>query len=116
MKLFLAGLFALTLQTFAAFGSEVAPELEQAVRLKAAEVLHDPYSAVFTFDVITEMGDGIAGKICGTVNAKNGFGAFTGQQFFYAGYIKLGEDYTVIAFSVPGYSLQQALAYGTICR
>ncbi|MEM9635593.1 MAG: hypothetical protein AAGA50_29995 [Pseudomonadota bacterium] len=99
----------------AAMAKDIDPELEQAVRNSATYVLNAPYSAVFTFDVVTEMDEGLGGKICGTVNAKNGFGAYTGKQFFFAGYVKLPEGYTVIAFEVPGYSLEQALAYGSIC-
>jgi hypothetical protein len=118
MKLIGAGVFGMALVgwlTTAAYAQEISRELEQVIRNSAAHVLNDPYSAVFTFDVVTEMGGGQAGKICGTVNAKNGFGAYTGKQFFFAGYVKLPEGYTVIAFEVPGYSLEQALAYGSIC-
>lgn len=60
------------------YGAEVDPALHQAARTKAAEALVDPYSAVFTFDVVKEFEGGIGGKICGSVNAKNRFGACTG--------------------------------------
>ncbi len=115
MRAGVAGIALASLLTSAATAKEIDPKLEQAIRNSATYVLNDPYSAVFTFDVVTEMGGGQAGKICGTVNAKNGFGAYTGKQFFFAGYVKLPEGYTVIAFEVPGYSLEQAVAFGSIC-
>jgi len=42
-------------------GQAAEPELEAAIRKKAAEVLLDPYSAVFTLDVVTPIND-IGGK------------------------------------------------------
>lgn len=63
------------------------------VRNRAAYVLNDPCSVVFTFDIIRKMSDGKVGKICGTENAKNGFGAYTGKQFFFAGYAHQGDAY-----------------------
>ncbi|MBO9420801.1 hypothetical protein J7481_14950 [Labrenzia sp. R4_2] len=60
-------------------------------------MLVDLYSAVFTFDVVNEFEGGMAGKICGSVNAKNRYGAYTGQRFFYSGYVKTGGKYLVIA-------------------
>lgn len=98
-----------------ATADQIDPALEQAIRDKAASVLNDPYSAVFTFDIVRVMGDNEAGKICGTVNAKNGFGAYTGKQFFFAGYLHQGGVYEVFAFNVPGYSLELAIANGRIC-
>ncbi|WP_422021885.1 hypothetical protein [Roseibium sp.] len=95
--------------------AEVDPALEQAVRTKVAETLVDPYSAVFTFDVVNEFEGGMAGKICGSVNAKNRFGAYTGQRFFYAGYVKTGNRCLVIAFTTIAMRFDPAMAEGSIC-
>lgn len=83
--------------------------------MKAAETLVDPYSAVFTFNVVTEFEGGMAGKTCGTVNAKNGFGAYAGRQFFFAGYVKTGDRYLVIAFTTIAMRFDPAMANGSIC-
>jgi hypothetical protein len=95
--------------------AELNPALERAVREKAAEVLIDPYSAVFTYDIVNEFEGGMAGKICGTVNAKNGFGAFTGRRFFFAGYVKVDGAYMIVAFDPLDISIGQAIAHGGIC-
>jgi hypothetical protein len=95
--------------------AEIDAALERAVREKAAEVLIDPYSAVFTYDIVSEFEGGMAGKICGTVNAKNGFGAFTGKRFFFAGYVKVDGAYMIIAFDPLDISIGQAIAHGGIC-
>ncbi len=41
--------------------------------------------------------------------------AYTGKQFFFAGYLHQGGVYEVFAFNVPGYSLELAIANGRIC-
>jgi hypothetical protein len=106
---------AATLAISSSHATGVDPALEQAVRTKAAETLVDPYSAVFTFDVVNEFEGGMAGKICGSVNAKNRYGAYTGQRFFYAGYVKTGEKYLVIAFTTIAMRFDPAMANGSIC-
>lgn len=58
-------LAAATIVLSSPHAAEIDPALEQAVRKKAAETLVDPYSAVFTFDVVNEFEGGMAGKICG---------------------------------------------------
>ncbi|ASP34087.1 hypothetical protein CHH27_13230 [Labrenzia sp. VG12] len=115
MKNLFVKTFAAVLTVGTASAAEIDSRLEGAIRASAANVLTDPYTAVFTFDIVTELSEGLGGKICGTVNAKNAFGAYTGKQFFFAGYAKLNEDYVIIAFDVPGYSLEKAVASGKIC-
>ncbi len=44
---------------------DIDPKIEKAIRVKAAEVLNDPFSAVFTFDVVRISKEGASGKICG---------------------------------------------------
>ena len=53
-----AGIAVASLLIAAATAKEIDPKLEQAIRNSATYVLNDPYSAVFTFDVVTEMGGG----------------------------------------------------------
>ncbi|MBO9422341.1 hypothetical protein J7481_22715 [Labrenzia sp. R4_2] len=106
---------AATLAISSSHATGVDPALEQAVRTKAAETLVDPYSAVFTFDVVNEFEGGMAGKICGSVNAKNRYGAYTGQRFFYAGYVKTGGKYLVIAFTTIAMRFDPSMANGSIC-
>ncbi|WP_346891519.1 hypothetical protein [uncultured Roseibium sp.] len=115
MRIGALGLLVAGLGGGLARAEQVDPALEQAIRNRAAYVLNDPYSAVFTFDIVEKMNDGAVGKICGTVNAKNGFGAYAGKQFFFAGYVHQGDAYQIFAFEVPGYSLEQAVAHGGIC-
>ncbi|WP_395172692.1 hypothetical protein [Roseibium alexandrii] len=105
---------AATLAISTPYAAEVDPALEQAVRTKAAETLVDPYSAVFTFDVVNEFEGGMAGKICGSVNAKNRYGAYTGQRFFYAGYVKTGGKYLVIASTTIVMRFDPAMAEGSM--
>jgi hypothetical protein len=88
---------------------------DSCCRTKAAETLVDPYSAVFTFDVVNEFEGGMAGKICGSVNAKNRYGAYTGQRFFYAGYVKTDNRYLVIAFTTIAMRFDPSMANGSIC-
>lgn len=62
-KILIAGMaIATSVAAASVSASEIDPALEQAIRNSASYVLHDPYSAVFTFDVVTEMGGGQAGK------------------------------------------------------
>jgi hypothetical protein len=44
--------------------------------------LRDPESARYTFDVVKRTGDAII--VCGTVNAKNGYGGYVGRQSFFS--------------------------------
>ncbi|WP_420340111.1 hypothetical protein [Roseibium sp.] len=106
---------AATLAISSPHAAEVDPALEQAVGTKTAETLVDPYSAVFTFDVVNEFEGGMAGKICGSVNAQNRFGAYTGQRFFYAGYVKADNRYLVIAFTMIAIRFERSLANRSIC-
>ncbi|OJJ10735.1 hypothetical protein BKI51_12470 [Alphaproteobacteria bacterium AO1-B] len=85
------------------------------MRTKAAETLFDPYSAVFSFDVVNEFEGGMAGKICGSVNAKNRYRAYTGQRFFHAGYVKTGGKYLVITFTMIAMHFDPSMANGSIC-
>jgi len=106
---------ATTLAISGLHAAEVDPALEQAVRKKAAETLVNQYSAVFTFDVVNEFEGGMAGKICGSVNAKNRYGAYTGQCFFYAGYVKTGGNYLMIAFTTIAMRFDPSVANWSIC-
>jgi hypothetical protein len=54
----------------------------------------------------------MAGKICGSVNAKNRFGAYTGQQFFYASYVKTGGRYRVVAFTTIAMRFDPSMRLG----
>ena len=110
-------IFALTVvlaSTRVVLAADIDPKLEAAIREKAAEVLFDAESARFTFDIVREVNE-LGGKVCGTVNAKNRLGAYTGRKFFLAGYMKLGDDYLILAFSPSDYSLEAALTESSIC-
>lgn len=115
MRAGVAGVAFASVFTAAATAKGIDTKLEQAVRIKAAETLIDPYSAVFTFQVVKELADGNAGKLCGSVNAKNHFGAYTGQRFFYAGYLKTQTGYVIIAFSIVNMPFNDVMAQGDIC-
>ena len=86
---------------------QVEPALEQAIRNRAAYALNDSYSAVFTFAIVRTMAKV---KTCGPVNAKNGFGTYTGKQFFFAGHVHQGDAYQIFAFNVPGYTVWSRLS------
>jgi len=109
--------FALTaaIQSSACFAADIDPKLEAAIRAKGAEVLADPYSAVYTFDIVRPYGS-VGGKICGTVNAKNGFGAYVGPRFMLVGYMKQGDAYTVLMMNVADFTLADALTRPKICE
>lgn len=47
-----------------------------------ARSFKDPYSAVFEGLYLSKAADGSA-VVCGTVNAKNSYGGFTGRKRFY---------------------------------
>lgn len=111
----LAGAMLIVASSGLVVAEEIDPALAQAIRAKAAETLLDPYSAVFTYDVIKLLEEGAAGKICGSVNAKNGFGAYTGARFFYAGYMRTVKGYEVIAFSMIRLPFQQVMDEHDFC-
>jgi hypothetical protein len=71
---------------------------------------------VFTFDVVNEFEGGMAGKICGSVNAKNRFAALTRDKVLLC---KLCEDgrevYLVIAFTTIAMRFDPSMANGSIC-
>ena len=66
--------------------SPASQELMQAAKLLVKERLKDPESARFgkIWIYTKEMSDGtIEHRLCGEVNAKNGFGGYTGFEVFY---------------------------------
>lgn len=81
-----------TLDEFARADYGAAPDLhEDAVKRHLGKRLFDPYSAVYTFDAgptrgwTVVQGQRVFGYyVCGTVNAKNRFGAYVGANPFWA--------------------------------
>jgi len=62
------------------------PALIKSAKQGVRSNFKDPYSAKFEGIFISkDMSNGSTGVpfVCGTVNAKNGFGAYTGRQKFY---------------------------------
>ncbi len=59
----------------------LSPKESVAVQALIAAKLKDPDSAKFTDMKLRASADGV--RICGTINAKNSFGGYTGAQRFY---------------------------------
>ena len=93
----------------------VAPDDGTDDRFVHRTGLADPYSAVYSFNIVRPYGS-VGGKICGTVNAKNGFGAYVGPRFMLVGYMKQGDAYTVLMMNVADFTLADALTRPKICE
>ncbi|OIQ93746.1 hypothetical protein GALL_243380 [mine drainage metagenome] len=65
----------------------VDAKLKKAIEEAMGEKLSDPYSAKYTYDRVRKE-DARTGVVCGTVNAKNRFGAYVGKTVFVAIYAK----------------------------
>ncbi len=70
--------------TLPSLGASVPAKLQQAVMRAVGEQLRDPYSAQYEFVMMN------GNAVCGFVNARNGFGGYTGKRPFSAFY---GPDY-----------------------
>jgi len=77
----LAGCNSVTTGSLSSMSDQEAIAL---ARKRVAESLKDPSSAQFGphFDRKTQQLGVVFDRVCGTVNAKNSFGAYTGQQTF----------------------------------
>lgn len=62
----------------------ISPDQEAAAKKAVSDTLKDPYSAVFDgiFGTSISPSSAKATVICGTVNAKNSYGGFTGSKKF----------------------------------
>lgn len=80
------GLVALA-QSSEAFAAGIDAKLKKAVEQSVGELLNDPYSAKYTHDRVS-MRSQTVGTVCGTVNAKNAFGAYVGKRPFTAIFIR----------------------------
>lgn len=89
-SIFITGAAIVALLT-SAYANSIPPHVQSAVEEHLATQLRDPYSARFTFD--DHWGPSPTGRFvfCGTVNAKNGFGAYSGPVMFYGTYASAGD-------------------------
>lgn len=94
-------LAAVAVLSLSACGRDDARAIE-AVKQEALDYLRDPASAQFK-DVVAVAGtDGFEGKyVCGRINAKNGFGGFTGFRRF-VGSANFKSDTFTISVDEPG--------------
>jgi hypothetical protein len=97
---------AILLACLPAFAQEPAPLFDQAKASVGAR-LKDPYSAVYESLRLGRAASG-APVVCGTVNAKNSYGAFAGRKRFYWVDDK--------AFDIEGESGSFALLFEAFCR
>jgi hypothetical protein len=74
-------LLVLTSMVMAGCGKVEAMRAEQAAKDRIVPLLRDPESAKFGEDFIVA-NEGLTPLVCGEVNAKNGFGGYTGLQTF----------------------------------
>lgn len=65
------------------------PAQIETYRKATAETLRDPESARFRNLRVVKDSEGTLG-LCGELNAKNGFGAYTGSEPFYAAIVPVG--------------------------
>ncbi|MDO9470956.1 MAG: hypothetical protein Q7J23_09615 [Nitrosomonas sp.] len=77
MKFFLV-VFLLTPSFLALANESIITDAQEAIKSQ----LKDPYSAVFD-DIYLGKAENGAPVVCGTVNAKNSYGGYTGRKKFY---------------------------------
>jgi hypothetical protein len=78
---------ALLIISNSAQAAPVPEDVKRAVKKAFIDKLADPYSAQYTFDIYAPKfrhGEVELGTVCGTVNAKNQFGAYIGRRAFTA--------------------------------
>jgi peptidoglycan hydrolase-like protein with peptidoglycan-binding domain len=81
---------------------EMTEGMQEAARTSVKEDLLDPYSAMFEFARAYHFtdADGSDRKaICGTVNAKNQYGAYVGRRYFVAILIGSGPNFSAVSLS-----------------
>lgn len=106
-KLFGAGLvlFAFVMIFVGVARRDYIPSKEEAAKNYVRESLKDPSSASFGPVIIKKAKSGDSEKefvACGTVNAKNAYGAFVGQTRFFANGLDFGHDVSIAAASIDG--------------
>lgn len=85
--------------------ASASEELVQEAKQKVSSNFKDPYSAVFEG---VYMGNAANGDpvVCGTVNAKNSYGAFVGRRRFYylpgTPYVDDGRNQDVVLHALCG--------------
>lgn len=82
MRQLFCGFFVVLIGACPVMAANVPDKLQKAIKEKLGASLKDPYSAQYTFDNI---GNGV---VCGTINAKNSYGAFVGRKPFTAMFSK----------------------------
>lgn len=78
---------------------EITDSMKSAAAESVKKDLIDPYSAVFEYDAAytAPSASGPVKHVCGTVNAKNRFGAFVGRTYFAAALVGGEGYYTAIS-------------------
>ena len=104
--IFLCALYAITAFHLSANAAENIMTEKQRRKIVTEEIslilkqdLKDPFSAVITFKFISNY------KVCGEINAKNSFGAYTGNVPFFGWYgtdKKTGRPTSIGAFTMEG--------------
>ncbi|MGO4726995.1 MULTISPECIES: peptidoglycan-binding domain-containing protein [unclassified Inquilinus] len=80
---------------------EITEPMKDGVQEAIGKELIDPYSAVYEYERAYHYPDkyGATGTaICGTVNAKNRYGAYVGRQYFMAALLAIGDKYMAFPF------------------
>lgn len=93
----------------------LSPEENKAVRHTFEEILRDPSSARYSKIRASVSQFGII-RVCGFVNAKNGYGGYTGNDPFYGIISNTSpKKFTImlVGAAVPGYKvLKECASYG----
>lgn len=70
---------------------------QRVIRTSVASELKDPYSARFGYMAGARQGAIVV--VCGTVNAKNSYGGYTGPRWFYGAYVPSTNKFAMIALA-----------------
>lgn len=101
----IAGFFMLIMATHVLSDDTMITEAQEHIKKQ----LKDPYSAVFENSYIGRADNG-APVVCGTVNAKNSYGAYIGaKKFFYM----RGRDRPV--YDIEGGDIFLSVLYDVFC-
>jgi hypothetical protein len=84
MKALLLSLSVVSAIATSSFAGQFPKKMKEMIKEQMEWKLADPYSAKYTFDIYGGPTPTGAYLACGTVNAKNQFGAYTGRQMYFA--------------------------------
>lgn len=89
-----------------------SPAILAKYQRAVADSLRDPESARFTGTRVVRTPEG-KDALCGMVNAKNGFGGYTGNDLFFAEMIPVGDKFVSVPFLVRQVGVEY---YAERCR